>query len=249
MGDGAFCKHLVATMLVAAKHPERVDEAPDLDATLKALSPVELRRLIVDAARTRPGLRSFLESRVPGLISPTVERRKLVDSSPYASARARAAKLLRSLDGMRRSEAYWHVETVLAGLAAIREEADLRAGGGFVLEGLETLGGLTAAYAEHWRRLDDSGGGPGAFWAHLGAVWADLLQDPDVTGHVRARWRTKLAGYNGDLARIGLASPFAAAIVAHGDSAELRDVDAGAPHSDEAPRRSRVQRPPDSDAS
>jgi len=213
MGQGAFCKHIVAALLVAAEHPERVDEAPDLEEALRKLSEGELRRLILDAAAARPGLRLFLDARMPGLISPAVERRKAAESSSGAATHKQASKLLHSLDRMRRSEAYWHVEEVLLGLDAMVEACTLRAAGGFTSDALESLGGLTAAYAEEWRLLDDSGGGPGGFWYRLGDAWAELLGLPDVEEPVRAMWRKTLRGYETELVKIGLVKPLEAAIL------------------------------------
>ena len=67
---GGWCKHVVATLLVALENPGSIDERPPLDTTLSSLDREALVGLLTALADERPELTVAIE----GLIDPAWQR-------------------------------------------------------------------------------------------------------------------------------------------------------------------------------
>lgn len=116
---GGWCKHIVAALLVSLHDPETIEERPALDELLADLDREQLQTLVLNLAARSPDLVDFIEGQVALLEAPaapqparpgTPVRHTPVDPQPF---RRQVQAILHSLDRMRRSEAYWHVGSVV----------------------------------------------------------------------------------------------------------------------------------------
>jgi hypothetical protein len=106
---GGYCKHIVALLLTYVQHPKRFVTRRAPDELLADLSRDDLVALVTKLLREQPDLYDRIEGAiaVPASGAKTKgRRRKQVDASVY---RRQIRSILHSLDGMRASEAYWHV--------------------------------------------------------------------------------------------------------------------------------------------
>ena len=108
--------------------------------------------------------------------------------------RRQVRTILRSLDRMRSSEAYWHVGAVVDEVQQVLEQAQ-----GFVAAGdghnaLAILAAITEAYVADLVELDDSDGEASAFFEGLGAVWTEAVLTADLTTRERQTWAEKVSG-------------------------------------------------------
>ena len=128
--------------------------------------------------------------------------------------RRQVRTILRSLDRMRSSEAYWHVGAVVDEVRQVLEQAK-----GFVAAGdghnaLAILEAITEAYVADWVELDDSDGEASAFFEDLGAVWTEAVLTADLTIRERQTWAKKLAQWQHEVDDYGVDEAFEAAMAA-----------------------------------
>ena len=129
------------------------------------------------------------------------ERRTPVDPNVF---RRQVRTILRSLDRMRSSEAYWHVGAVVNEVQQVLEQAQ-----GFVAAGdghnaLAILEAITEAYVADWVELDDSDGEASAFFEGLGAVWTEAVLTADLTTRERQTWAEKLTRWQREVDNYGV---------------------------------------------
>jgi uncharacterized Zn finger protein len=106
---------------------------------------------------------------------------------------------------MRRSEAYWHVESVVDQVQSRIEDEDGR-------NALLLLEAITGEYVKEWTCLDDSDGFAGGFFGELGETWAEAgLVADDLTPDERQRWAQKLACWQAEVGGYGIDGVFSAA--------------------------------------
>jgi uncharacterized Zn finger protein len=223
---GGWCKHIVAVLLTCLREPDRIEERPTLDEQLADLDREQLLDVLLRLAANDAYIADEIERRIalsqvapddsetpevsPDTASPDAsQRRPPVDPT---TIRRQVKGILHSLDRMRRSEAYWHVSSVIDQVRQLLGQAQ-----GFVEDGdgrsaLLLLEAITDEYVENWTCLDDSDGYAGAFFAELGAAWtaAGLAAD-DLTAEERERWAQTLTRWQAELGGYGVDDAFDAA--------------------------------------
>ncbi|MBX9254269.1 SWIM zinc finger domain-containing protein [Desmonostoc muscorum CCALA 125] len=87
--DG-WCKHIVATMLVCARHSEHIEQRPTLEELLDRLDHIQTQRLLQDLVAEYPRLIEAIDRRVSWMIAPVVQeksikpvRRSTIDPAPF----------------------------------------------------------------------------------------------------------------------------------------------------------------------
>ena len=112
---------------------------------------------------------------------------------------------------MRRSEAYWHVGSVVGEarqlLGQVRDFVD--AGDG--RNALVMLEAITDEYVSEWVYLDDSDGYVGEFFGELGAAWTQALLAEELSPAERRGWAQKLERWGREVDDYGLEDAFGAA--------------------------------------
>jgi len=120
---GGLCKHVVALLLTYVHHPKQFAVRQDPADLLADLDRDDMMALMTRLLRERPELYDWVEAAIaaPAKSSKSKKtRRKKVDTEVY---RRQVIGILHSLDGMRASEAYWHVEGLTHQLRAVHETA------------------------------------------------------------------------------------------------------------------------------
>lgn len=184
---GGYCKHIVALLLHYLHKPKDfvVRESPkDL---LGDLSREDLLVIVTKLLEREPDLYDFVQ----GLITaPTrnvsgakKSRKKAVDTEVYRQVR----NIMHSLDGMRASEAYWHVGGLANQLRGVVESARKFLDANDSETALEILLALLEEAGGSIEYLDDSDGELGSFMSELGAPLAEAILSLELSEVERAR--------------------------------------------------------------
>jgi len=223
---GGWCKHIIATLLTCLREPDLIEERPTLVELLAGLDPEQLRDILLRLAADSPGVVDGIERQImlgeattgeatmsasETAVSPkeASRRRKQVDPR---SIRYQVDAILHSLDHMRRSVAYWHVNDVVSEMRQLLYQVQ-----GFIEDrdgrnALLFLEAVTDEYVRGWTGLDDSDGYASAFFGELGAAWtaAGLAAD-DLTSEERDRWAQTLTQWQAEIGAYGIDEAFDAA--------------------------------------
>jgi uncharacterized Zn finger protein len=232
---GGWCKHIVATLLACIEEPEEIEARPPLAELLAGLSRDQLQALVATLAEGHPGLTDAIESQVTVLQAapppappssssaypfPSVAPRHTpVDPQPF---RRQVRHIFGALDGMRSSEAYWHVGEVAQQVGELVDQAQKFTEAGDGRNALTILEAITDEYLDHWTELDDSDGDASSFFEDLAAPWAEAILTadssttltPGLTPAEREQWARKLAEWQADLDDYGMEEVFEAARLA-----------------------------------
>ena len=215
---GGWCKHIVATLLAALNEPEQIEEHPPVTEMLARLNRDQLQALVLKLVEHHPYLTDWIEGQVATMqrtpaeaamgTSPPHQRQTPIDT---AAIRRQIRYALRSLTGMRNSEAYWHVGEVVDEVRQVLDQgwAFIKAGDG--RNALAILEALTEEYVADWTILDDSDGEASGFFQDLGPAWTEAILTADLTSEERKAWARKLAQWQRKLDAYGLDDVFAAA--------------------------------------
>ena len=223
---GGWCKHIVATLLACLDDPEEIEMRPALDELLADLDREELQNLLLHLATRDPYVADEIEGQIVLLRSTPADsqapqtgappaRRTPVDPQPV---RRQVAAILHSLDRMRRSEAYWHVGSVVDQVRQLLDQVQgfIEAGDG--RNALLLLEAITDEYVAGWFYLDGSDGTTGEFFSELGAIWPEVILTVDLTSAERREWVQKLDRWQGEVSDYGIEDVFevAQAAAEHG---------------------------------
>jgi uncharacterized Zn finger protein len=215
---GGWCKHIVATLLATLHSPATVEERLSVQTLLTGLEREQLQALLLHLVEQQPALADLVEAQVHRIcLQPAADaaapqpRHTPVDPNVF---RRQVRTILRSLDRMRSSEAYWHVGAVVNEVRQVLEQAQ-----GFVAAGdgrnaLAILEAITEAYVADWAELDDSDGEASAFFEDLGAVWTEAVLAADLTTRERQTWAKKLAAWQHEVDDYGVDEAFEVAMAA-----------------------------------
>jgi uncharacterized Zn finger protein len=215
---GGWCKHIVATLLAALHSPATVEERPAMHTLLAGLEREQLQALLLHLVAQQPALADVIEAQVHRVhMQPAADaaapqpRHTPVDPNVF---RRQVRTILRSLDRMRSSEAYWHVGAVVNEVRQVLEQAQDFVAAGDSRNALAILEAITEAYVADWAELDDSDGEASAFFEDLGAVWTEAVLTADLTTRERQAWAQKLAKWQHEVDDYGVNEAFEAAMAA-----------------------------------
>jgi len=147
------------------------------------------------------------------LPQPKRTTRSRIDLDPeqreeFDSTQREVSDILHSLDGMRRSQAYWYVERVVDQVRQMLHEVEVLLVDGEWERALVVLEAITTAYIADWTCLDDSNGFAGGFFADLGHAWSQALSIDELTPAERRKWRRKLRRWQSKLSLYGIEGVF-----------------------------------------
>lgn len=202
---GGYCKHIVALLLTYVHHPKRfaIRQAPD--ELLADLSRDDLAALLTNLLRERPELYDWVEAAlaVPAPKGKAAKtKRKKVDAEIY---RRQIVGIMHSLEGMRMSEAYWHVGSLADELRQVQDSAMKFLDAGDAEAALTILLTLLEESSRGIEYLDDSNGELGGFVSDMGQALAEAILSLDLSAVERTKLADKLtklidyaAGYGMD---------------------------------------------------
>ncbi len=220
---GGWCKHIVAVLLTCMYDQEIIAQKQPLAETLAGLTKEQLTALLLKLTAQEPALADRLDAHLAVVLAESEADAALPDA-PKRTSRKTALKpetfyrqmyaILHSLDGMRGSEAYWHVSGVVDQAQKILDQAwdYIQAGDG--ASALAILDGATSAYVDEWEILDGSDGSTGDFFDELGPIWAEALLTAELAPHEHQAWQTKLAEWEREVSDYGIDDAFGCPITA-----------------------------------
>ncbi len=207
---GGYCKHIVALLLAYLHQPKQFVVRKEPSELLADLDRDELMALLTGLLRDRPELYDWIEAAlaVPSAQGkPSKKKRKPVDIEVH---RRRIRNILHSLDGMRMSEAYWHVGGLVHGLDEVREAAMKFLEAGDAESALEILLALAEEAGHGIEFIDDSDGELGGFMSDLGLPLAEAILSLDLNTVEREKLRLRLEKLDRQLRDYGLEEGIAA---------------------------------------
>lgn len=188
---GGLCKHLVAVGLCLVRRPERIEERAPVEDQLDHVPRETLVDLITHLVEREPALTDVLEAWIAA--NPAKPKQDAEDAPGGTTSRAQPAvdparyrervrTLVHSLDGMRRSQAYWHVSDVVDDVIQVGREAEAFLEADRPEEALAVLDAVTEAYQDEWLTLDGSDGSTPCVFYDLAPLWLETLLELQLDG-------------------------------------------------------------------
>ena len=177
---GGYCKHVVALLLTYLHAPKQFTVRAEPAELLAELDRDDLIALLTRLLHDRPELFDWIEAALitPSKSKTSKTRRKKVDPEVY---RRQVRNILHSLDGMRMSEAYWHVGGLVQELHNVEETAMKFLVAGDPQTALEILLTLIDEAGHGIEYIDDSDGELGGYMNDLGQPLAEAILSLDLS--------------------------------------------------------------------
>lgn len=206
---GGWCKHIVAVLLTCIYAPERVEQRESLEAKLADLSQEDLLTLLTKLLKLNPKLADQVEGQI-SLFQSSKETKeytssKRIDPAPF---RRQVRDILRSLDHMRLSEAYWHVGGVISEAGQVLKQAHALVKGGNGGSTIPILEAITDEFVRGWLHLDDSDGFAGDFFSELSQVWTEAVLSTELTATEGKHLAEKLSVWQAEVEDYGIDEAF-----------------------------------------
>jgi uncharacterized Zn finger protein len=201
---GGLCKHTVAVLLTYVHHPKQFTARQAPADLLADLDRDDLMALTTRLLRERPELYNWVEAAIsaPAKSSKSKKtRRKKVDTEVY---RRQVIGILHSLDGMRASEAYWHVEGLTHQLREVQETAMKFLDAGDPETALAILMAIVEEGGHGIEYIDDSDGYFSGYMGSLGEPLAEVILSLDMSAVEREKLVQKLEKQSRYLADYGM---------------------------------------------
>ena len=189
---GGYCKHIVALLLTYIHRPRQFAIRAEPTDLLANLDRDDLAALMTKLLRDRPELYDWIEAAIatPSSKSKTRKRkRKKVDPEVY---RRQIRGIMHSLDGMRMSEAYWHVGGLADELRGVQDTAMKFLDAGDAETALEILLALADEGGHGIEYIDDSNGELGGYMIDLGRPLAEVILSLDLSAVEREKLIARL---------------------------------------------------------
>lgn len=183
---GGYCKHIVALLLAYLHRPKSFTARKTLAELLADLDHGDLVAILTRLIQEQPELCDRIEA-LTSVPSKSRKKRKKVDIEVY---RRHIIGIVHSLDGMRMSEAYWHVGDLANQLREVQGSAMKFLDAGDAETAIEILLVLLEEASRAIEYIDDSNGELGGYVSDLGTPLAEAILSMEFSQVERA----KLAG-------------------------------------------------------
>jgi len=203
---GGYCKHIVALLLAYAHAPQEFTVRKDPTELLADLSRDQLVALLTKLMREQPDLYDRVEAAMALPAAPDKGRAKAakrtkVDTAVY---RRRVRNIMHSLDGMRASEAYWHVGSLAEELRGVQHTALEFLKAGDADAALQIMLTLVEESHDGFDYIDDSDGELGGFLSGTGEALAEVILSLDLNEEERQQLIKQLEELDGELSNYGV---------------------------------------------
>lgn len=179
----------------------------NLKEQLAELSREQLLKLLTELLDDAPGLGDWLAVALPGADAPAQSKtaqpkpKQKVDVEVY---RRQVHGILHSLDYMRASDAYWHVEGLTGQLHGVEQKAMEFLAAGDAEAALQILLALVQEGSEGFETVDDSNGYLGDYLDGLGEALAEVILSLDWDEEQREDLVSDLDEINDKLSNYGV---------------------------------------------
>ena len=181
---GGYCKHIVALLLAYLHRPKSFAARKAPAELLSNLDHNDLIAILTKLIQEQPDLYDRIEAMTSVPSKSKKQRKKKVDIEVY---RRHILGIVHSLDGMRMSEAYWHVGGLVIQLREVQESAVKFLDAGDAETALEILLVLLEEASRAIEYIDDSDGELGGFVGELGASLAEAILSMELSQVERDR--------------------------------------------------------------
>jgi uncharacterized Zn finger protein len=221
--DG-WCKHIVATLLLAVYNPEDIDQAPPLAELLARMDRDALHELLLRVANQDPHLADTIAAEATAAAEPTdnaksvkSERRlfPVVDTDAIRRQIRRAIRNLDQNDYDYSEDSGQISDMVTEILDGPIHSAEVRLEKGDARGTLATLEAIMTAYLSEWTDIEDSDDETLEPFYAVGRIAAEALFSEDAFSPSEQQgWVRKLTQWQKELKDYGASQAFSAAIVA-----------------------------------
>jgi uncharacterized Zn finger protein len=194
---GGYCKHIIALLLAYLHHPKSFAARKAPAELLADLDHNDLVAILTELMLEQPELYDRIEALI-SVPSRSRKKRKKVDIEVY---RRHINGIVHSLDGMRMSEAYWHVGNLTNQLREVEQSVMKFLDAGDAETALEILLVLLEEASRAIEYIDDSNGELGGYVGELGTLLAEAILSMELSQVERAKLTgrlEKLISYAGD---------------------------------------------------
>jgi uncharacterized Zn finger protein len=181
---GGYCKHIVALLLAYMRHPKSFTVRKEPAELLADQDQNDLTAILTKLIQEQPDLYDRIEAMTSVPSKSKKKRRKKVDIEVH---RRHILGIVHSLDGMRMSEAYWHVGGLANQLREVQESAMKFLDAGDAESALEILLVLLEEASRGIEYIDDSDGELGGFVGDLGTSLAEAILSMELSQVERDR--------------------------------------------------------------
>ncbi|HEY9153334.1 MAG TPA: SWIM zinc finger family protein [Anaerolineales bacterium] len=185
---GGYCKHIVALLLAYLYHPKSFAARKAPAELLADLDHNDLVAILTKLMQEQPELCDRIEA-LSSVPSKPGKKCKKVDIEAH---RLHIIAIVHSLDGMRMSEAYWHVGDLANQLREVQQSAAKFLDAGDAETALEILLVLLEEASRAIEYVDDSNGELGSYVGELGTLLAESILSTDLSQVERAKLTGKL---------------------------------------------------------
>jgi uncharacterized Zn finger protein len=184
----SYCKHIVALLLAYLHHPKSFTVRKVPEELLADLNRDDLVAMMTKLIKEQPELYDRIDA-MTSVPSKSKRKRKKVDIEVY---RRHILGIVHSLDGMRMSEAYWHMGGLANQLREVQESAVKFLDAGDAETALEILLVLLDEASRVIEYIDDSNGELGGFVGELGTSLAEAILSMEISQVERAKLTRRL---------------------------------------------------------
>ena len=192
-----ICKHIVAVLLTVLKKPKTVKAKKKLSDILKTLDKTNLIQLIETVVKTNSSLNLFVEDLIKEISQKTIpDKKSKINSNKY---KKEAIRIVRSLNGLSSSEAYWLVSDVVRDIQNLIKKARPFLDRGNGETAISILTGIAEGYIQEWTCLDGSDGEtPNPFY-DLDEGFAEALLVAEIPENIKEPLKTNIEKWVPDL--------------------------------------------------
>ncbi|MCF2150881.1 SWIM zinc finger domain-containing protein [Desmonostoc muscorum LEGE 12446] len=180
--DG-WCKHIVATMLVCARHSEHIEQRPTLEELLDRLDHIQTQRLVQDLVAEYPPLIEAIDRRVSWMIAPVAQeksikslRRSTIDPAPF---RRQVQQILR--EAVRYFEEGYEEDPIVEELLSVVETALDFSERGEGENAIAILEAITSTCVENWDDVAEYGADNDEIVQELNQAWCEAILAANLT--------------------------------------------------------------------
>lgn len=206
MIGGGACKHIIALVLAYIQNPDAFNEQKRIDDLLADFDKQSLVRLIDRLVTENPELYFWVLNAVQipaekGKLAQSRDKRKTqVSKTEY---RRQIQSILHSLNGYRRSEAYWMMGGMVSQLQHVRDTANAFVDAGDADGALVILTTLLTEVSGSYEEFDDSDGELGSFLEELALPMVEAILSADLNKPERNRLAKELEPVINELSNYG----------------------------------------------
>ncbi|MEH2327280.1 MAG: SWIM zinc finger family protein [Nostoc sp.] len=180
--DG-WCKHIVATMLVCARHPENIEQRPTLEELLNRLDYIETQRLLQELVTEHPPLIEAIDRHVSWMTNPATQQTTTkpllyitIDPAPF---RRQVRQILK--DTVRYFEEGCEEDPIGEELLSVVQTAVDFSERGEGENAIAILEAITSTCVENWDDVAEYGAENDQLIEELNNAWCEAILSAELT--------------------------------------------------------------------